>query len=107
MRGVKLLIATSLLLFSASLLLTAGAAQAKHVNKYYRYHYRGQGWIVPPPPGESRWCRQNPHICYERSDRDTKVETRCEACMDRYCNGDGYIADWEMRRARKLCMVCN
>lgn len=106
MRVARLLIAVSLLL-SANLLLTAGAAHARYANKYYRYHYRGAGWIVPPPPGKSRWCRQNPHICYERSDKDREVETRCEACMDRYCNGDGYIADWETRRARKLCMVCN
>jgi hypothetical protein len=106
MTGARLLIALSLLAFAAGMLLDVSPADARH-NKYYRYHYRGGGWIVPPPPGKSRWCRENPHLCYERTDKDTEVETRCEACMDRYCNGDGYIADWEMRRARKLCMVCN
>lgn len=106
MSAARFFTAVSLLAFSAIAFLSASPADARH-NKYYRYHYRGEGWIVPPPPGESTWCRRNPHVCYERSDKDTKVETRCEACMDRYCNGDGYIAGWEMRRARKLCMVCN
>ena len=94
------------LLLSASILPID--AQASYQDKYRLSSYHDpEGFVVPPPPGPSLWCRRHPKKCYPYTFGEPKVNTRCEACMDRYCNGDGYIAEWEIRRARKLCSVCN
>lgn len=97
----------SLFAILSLLSLAVGIADASYQDKYELHEHDPGDFAVPPPPGKSLWCTRNPKRCYPYNDEDKTVETRCEACMDRYCNGDGYIARWEIRHARKLCSVCN